>query len=551
MTATTAPRTVGTPRHGDDGGGELTGTGALLRLFLRLSRRQVVVWALALLLLVASSVVALEETYPDAAALQARAALLGNPAAVMMTGPAFALENYTFGAMVANELALWVLLPAAIMSVLLAVRHTRAEEESGRLEMLRALPVGRYAPAVAALLTVTIANAVVGVAVGGALVGTGMATADSLAFGLATALTGLVFGALAAVAAQLTEHARAASGLGLGAIAVAFLVRGVGDVLDREGSWLSWLSPFAWAQQTRLYVDLRWWPLAVSAAVTLVLLVVAASFARRRDLGAGLRPTRPGPAEAAHSLLAPTGLTRRLVSGTFLAWAVALFFFAVAFGTLANSLEDMIADIPAVGEWVDLDLENLTRSFAALMLSFLAVGPAALAVSGVLQLRGEERAGRLEGVLVSGSTRAAVLGRWVAVVLVEAAAVQAVLGLGVGLGVAAATGEAGWVAEMLLGSLAYLPAVLLFGSVAVALYGVVPRVASLAWALVVWAAVVVFLGELLGLPAWARDVSPLAQTPLVPDASPAVAPLVVMSVLAAALTLLGVVGLRRRDVGAA
>src|SRR5690606_14978897 len=130
MTATTAPRTVGTAGYGNDGGGELTGTGALLRLFLRLSRRQVVVWALALLLLVASSVVALEETYPDAAALQARAALLGNPAAVMMTGPAFALENYTFGAMVANELALWVLLPAAIMSVLLAVRHTRAEEES-------------------------------------------------------------------------------------------------------------------------------------------------------------------------------------------------------------------------------------------------------------------------------------------------------------------------------------------------------------------------------------------------------------------------------------
>src|SRR5699024_8308409 len=109
--------------------------------------------------------------------------------------------------------------------------------------MLRSLPVGRFAPALAAMLTVAIANIAVGVAVAGALVGTGMQTADSLAFGLATALTGLVFGSVAAVTAQLTEHARTASSLALGVLALAFIVRGLGDVIERDGSWLSWLSP--------------------------------------------------------------------------------------------------------------------------------------------------------------------------------------------------------------------------------------------------------------------------------------------------------------------
>lgn len=550
MTTTThRPAPAATREHRD--GGELTGTGALLRLFLRLSRRQIAVWAVALLVLVASSVVALEETYPDAAALQARAALLDSPAAIMMTGPAFALASYTFGAMVANELALWVFIAVAIMSVLLAVRHTRSEEESGRLEMLRSLPVGRYAPAVAAMLTVTLANVVVGAAVSGGLLASGMAATDSLAFGLATALTGLVFGAVAAVTAQLTEHARTASGLALGVAAAAFLVRGLGDVVDRTGSWLSWLSPFAWAQQTRLYVDLRWWPLAVSAVVALLLLVLAASLARRRDLGAGLRPATPGPAEASRALLAPAGLVRRLVSGTFLAWAVALFFFAVAFGSLASSLEDLIADLPAMGEWIELDLDDLTRSFAAVMLSFLTIGPVALVVSGVLQLRGEERAGRLEGVVVSGSSRSGLLGRWVAVVAVEAGLVQVLLGLGVGLGVAVATGEGAWVGELTLASLAYLPAVLLFGAVTVALYGLVSRLAGLAWVLVVWAAIVAFLGELLDLPDWARDVSPLANTPMVPDVAPTPGPLVVMAGLAVVLTGAGALGLRRRDIGTA
>lgn len=525
------------------------GTGDLLRLFLRISRRQIVIWALAFLALVASSVVALEETYPDAAALQARAALMDNPAAVLMTGPAFALDDYTFGAMLANELSLWVFLPAAIMSVLLAVRHTRAEEESGRLEMLRSLPVGRFAPAVAAMLTVAIADVAVGLTLTGALVGTGMQAADSVAFGVATTLTGLVFGAVAAVTAQLTEHARTASATALGAIAVAFLVRGVGDVVDREGSWLSWFSPFAWAQQTRLYVELRWWPLLLPAATTVVLLAVAVVLAHRRDLGAGLWPARPGPAAAARGLLTPSGLARRLLTGTFLGWAVGLFLFAVAFGSLANALEGMVEDIPDLGEWIALDLEDLTRSFAAVMLSFLAIGPAALSVWGVLQLRGEERAGRVEGVLVSGVSRTRLLTGWVAVVVVAAVLTQALLGLGVGLGVAAATGDGGWVGELTGASLAYVPAVLLFAASAVALYGLVPRLASLAWALVVWASLVVFLGDLLDLPDAARDVSPLSHTPLVPGVELDAAPLLVMGALAVVLAVLGLVGLRRRDVG--
>jgi len=185
------------------------------------------------------------------------------------------------------------------------------------------------------------------------------------------------------------------------------------------------------------------------------------------------------------------------------------------------------------------------------MLAFLALGPVALAVWGVLALRAEERAGRVEGVLVSGSSRAGLLGGWLLVVLLGVTVMQVLLGVGVGVGVAAATGDLAWVGELTLASLAYLPAVLLFAAVAVALYGLLPRLTALAWALVVWAALVVFLGDLLDLPDWSRDVSPLAHVPLVPDADPAATPLVVMTALAAVLVVVGVAGLRRRDLGRA
>ncbi|MDV3222642.1 polyketide antibiotic transporter [Intrasporangium sp.] len=524
------------------------GTSDLLRLFLRLDRVRIAIWTVSFGIIVAGSVASLDATYTTPESLQARAAFMSNPSAVMMTGPAFGLDNYTFGAMLANELSLWLFIASAIMSILLVVRHTRAEEESGRLEVVRALPVGRFAPAVAAIITVALANLAVGAATTVALVGTGQETASSIAIGVATALTGLVFGAVGGITAQLTEHARAASSMALGALALAFLVRGLGDVIDNQGSWLSWLSPLAWAQQTKLYVDLRWWPLALSVAAVVGLLATTVVLAQRRDLGAGLRAPRPGPAQASPRLLSNVGLAHRLLWNVALGWTIGMVFFAIAFGALANSLEDVMQDIPQIGEWIAIDLADLTTSFAAAMLSFLVIAPIAIGVAGVVRLRSEEAAGRAEAVLVTGSSRPALLGGWTVVVAAQATAMLLLIGLGVGLGMAAGTGESHWIWDLTVASLAYLPATLLMIAAAVALYGLIPRLAALAWALVVWVTIALYLGGMLGLPDWAMSLSPVYHTPLVPGADVDAAPLVVMSGLALALAAAGFVGFRRRDV---
>jgi ABC-2 type transport system permease protein len=528
----------------------LTGLGSLVRLYGRISRRAILLWTLAVLILVPASILAMEEAYPDQGALDARAGLLDNPSAVMMTGPYFATDQYTFWAMVANELFLYILVPAAIMSVLLTVRHTRGEEEAGRLEMTRALPTGRLAPAVAALVIVAIANLALGAAVTVGALSTGGDLAGSLAFGLATALTGMVFAAIAAVTAQLTEHAGTASGTALGLLALAFMVRGIGDVIDRQGSWLSWFSPLAWAQQTRVFVDLRWWPLLVSLGAVIALLVLAGALSRRRDVGAGLRAASGGRSTGSPALLAPGGLARRLVTGTMLAWGFGLFLFAIAFGSLASSLTDFVEEMPTIGEWAPIALDDLTGSFSAFVLMMLAIGPVALIVSGVLRMRTEEIAGRLAGVLVAGTSRVRLAATWFLVVLLETALMQLLLGLGVGLGVWAATEDTAWIGDMTLAALAYLPAIALYGAFALALYGLNLRLTGFAWLLVVYTALVTFLGDLLGLPDGAKDVSPLNHVPLLPSADFEGLPLLVMGAGAVALVGVGLVALRRRDLAA-
>ena len=117
----------------------------------------------------------------------------------------------------------------ALASIMLMVRHTRAEEETGRAELTGSAVVGRHARLAAALLVVGGADLVAAGGTIAALIGYGLPVAGSLAFGLAVAGAGVVFAAVAAVAAQFVEHSRTATGGAAALYGLAFILRAVGD----------------------------------------------------------------------------------------------------------------------------------------------------------------------------------------------------------------------------------------------------------------------------------------------------------------------------------
>jgi ABC-2 type transport system permease protein len=211
---------------------------------------------------------------------------------------------------------------AAILAVfvtVLTVRHTRAEEEQGRIELLGATVVGRFAPLTAALIVSAGASLVLGLFGALAMIFSGLPPDGSAAFGLAWACVGIAFAAIAAVLAQLTRSAHTAIGLGAAVLGVAYVLRAVGDTAASTGPrWLSWLSPIGWAQQFRPYAGNRWWVLLIVLAFTASATAATYALVARRDLGAGLVPDRAGPANAAPWLRSPIALAWRLQRGSLL-----------------------------------------------------------------------------------------------------------------------------------------------------------------------------------------------------------------------------------------
>lgn len=527
------------------------GSGRLLRVALREDRVRIALWALGLTAMALFTVPSVESAYGGDQGMQARAEVAGNPAAVLVNGPTFADSgDLTLGSMIASELGMMTFLAVGVMSILLVTRRTRAEEDSGRGDLVRAQAVGRSAPTVAALGTMTVANLAVATGVLAGLQGHGLAMVDGVAFAVSIVAAGLVCGALATVTAQVASHARTATGLALGVLGASYVLRGIGDARDPvDGTALSWVSPLAWLQQMRPWVDLRWWPLALTLVAAGGLVALASALGARRDLGSGLLPARPGRRGAARWLSSPVGLAWHELRGDVLAWGSGLFTFAALFGAMTSTMVEAIADIPMMREWLALDAGAVTDTLLASMLTYFTLGSAAFAVVATLHLRHEEQAGTAAVAVVDGPGRLRWIGSWLLAVAASTVLVQVVSGAGLGLGVALDTGD--WSAPLDLAgdSLAQVPGLTVFAGLTVALFGLAPRLVLLAWAAVSWAVFASIFGVLLELPEWAMDLSPVEAGPRVPYEELTATPLLALTGIGLALTAAGVVGFHRRDLG--
>lgn len=140
---------------------------------------------------------------------------------------------------------------------------------------------------------------------------------------------------------------------------------------------------------------------------------------------------------------------------------------------------------------------RLCHSFASGKVVIMAVISSFYVVMAAFKARSEEGAGRAEPVLVSGMSQGRWLGSHALVTLAGGAVVMGLAGLGFGLTGAVVTGESALIGELFWASMAYIPALWVTAGVAVALFGLVPRAATLAWIVPVYGFVVGYLGQIL------------------------------------------------------
>ncbi|SYZ34007.1 ABC transporter permease [Propionibacterium australiense] len=520
-----------------------TGVRALLAVTLRQECRSTAPWIVLVSALSASSIAAYRWIFPNPADRAALALTVSSsPALELIFGPARELmTNDGFNAWRAGMLGA---LLSGLMAILLVVRTSRADEDSGRAELVAAGVISRRARLLVPVVVTALASVVLGAlcflltwAFGGQI-------APTLVLSASFTASALVFGSLASLTAQLGSEAHTANWLAIGTMGALYVVRGYLDASNAP-AWTQWLTPFGWFERTGPAVENDPLPLLAALGLTVAFLTAALVAAGHRDFGLGVVPLRAGRAAAPH--LSCWVLPWRLHRGSLAGWFIAFALLGLVMGTLSTSV---LADNPVVASLIAAGATStaeLTAVFIATILQLIGIIAAIMGTQVIMGIRAEELDHRLEPLLAGPLHRSRYLAANVLVALVPSGCALLVAGTGIGL-VNMADGTGIGFGEALRQAACTIPAVWLLVALATAAVGARPALRMIGWGGIVATFAITLLGPTFDLPEWAMSISPMHHVPNVMAGSVSWGGLTVVSAITLGLLAAGFAGFRCRDV---
>lgn len=510
------------------GNGEST-LAVLVKFRFRQDRVQVLIWLLSIALLVFISGAAVVSTFAgEAERLVLVRLAAGNPALLMLRGIP---QGTGLGSLVFFQVFTYLGVLAALMNTFLAVRHSRADEESGRAELIGSTPVGRTTPSLATIIEGSIVNLAVAVLVTLAGIGSKLDVPGSITMGLATGAVGICFLGVGLLASELAQTSRGANSLAVAAVGVAYLIRALGDAggtasadgLFVTSFWLSWLSPIGWGQQTHAYTTNSLWPLLLHVALAGLLITLVFRIQANRDLADSVLGERAGRPVAARSLSSALGLSSRLLRGSTVGWAIGGAVLGVFAGSLGNLIAQAITDNQSLQVTISKFLPGgtglLVDLFVAAMFGLVGILAAACAAQAMMRMRQEEAGGTAELVLAAPVSRLRWLLGYAQMALLGILVVVLASSLAAAGGFLVTDGNGDRIGDAFLAGAAQIPAATVYLGLMMIAVAIVPRFAvPVGWGLLALGLIVGQLGALIGLPKWARDLSPFAHSPTAPAA---------------------------------
>lgn len=501
----------------------------MTRFFALLSQRvrrdwvQVLLWAVGTGLLAYASYVGVAGSYgteQDRTSLLAAA--LANPVILLFRGLPSGTDQ---GAFMVFLIFPWLAMLAAFMSTFLAVRHTRGDEESGRAELISATPAARTLPFVVTATHGVLANALLGALTAGAFLAVGLDVEGAVLAGTAVGAVGVTFLGVGLLAAQLMRTSRGANALAVWTLLITFVLSGMGnaigtpsdDLTRMESSWLTWLSPFGWGENTRAFDENLWWPAALCLGVGVLLVVISAVLVSARDLGGSFIAERRARADASAALSTPTGLVWRLTRGAVIGWTVG----GLLVGILSTSLASIVQEVGAANPAVEEILRQISgagsveQGTVTTFFTMLGVLAACASVQVVCRARQEEAHGTAEPLLAAPVGRVRWLADYLVVALLAIVLVVAAAIGGAAIGIASQDGDMGLMRTVLVTGAGQVAAASVFLVVTALVFVVLPRLTiAVGWTLVVVAMMLGLFGPLFQFPDWLVHLSPIAVTPL-------------------------------------
>lgn len=524
------------------------GSTVLARLILRRDRLRIILWLLCLCGLIIALVPVFENLFATEAERMVMAQMMQNPAMIAIVGPVYGVAEYHTGALYANMMLLFSALAAGIMNIFLVTRHTRQDEEQGRLEMIRSLPVGRLANLSGTMLAALLVNGLIVVITGLGMFlvrGSGMSFTGCLLFAAGIGAAGMFFAGATAFFCQLTANNRSAGAFSFLLLLVSYLLRAAGDMGNEP---LSLLSPLGLILRVQAFTKDFIWPLWFVLGSGLVFVFLAFFLCRKRDLGRGLLAEKPGKRHAGRLLASPLGLAVRLLRTSVIVWLFSIFVLAGMYGSIFGDLESFLSNNQMLqAMFQHVQGISLVEQFISMLVCIMIIISIIPILTFILRVRSEEKQGHTEHLLGRCVPRIQQLLAY----FIPAFACTLLMPLLTALGFwsvgSTVMEDIPALSVFLQAAYVYLPAVWVFMGLSMALIACLPERVSLVYVYLGYSFFAVYMGRIAGLPDWMAKLTPFGYIPQVPVDEISLLPLAALTAIALLLMGTGFWGYARRD----
>lgn len=523
----------------------LRGSGHLAKFIVRRDVFRLLLWLVSISAVTFSVPPAFRKLYPIQEQRDILAETMRNPAMTAMVGPGN-LDSYTLGAMMSHQMLLLTAVAVALMNILLAIRFTRAEEETGITEMIQSLSIGRRSPLIAAMSVLVGINIMLAIIIWAGLVMLKMESGGALLYGLTLGGIGIFFSGIAIVCAQLSESARGATSLSMVVLAISYIIRSAGDVSE---SVLSRFSPLGWVTFVQPFSANNGWPIVCCMIGGILLGWLAWILQGRRDLGAGFIHPKSGRTHASRYLSTPFALTLRLQRTGMIIWAVGMLVLGISYGSVLGDLESFFDGNELLKNMLAGNTDqSVAEQFLPLLMLVMALIATIPSVLAMHKLAGEEKVDRIDSVLGRSVSRTHLMRAYMSVAALNGIMMNTLAALGLWLASVSVMDNPLSATLVFLSSAVQIPAILVMVGLSAMGVGIAPKWSSLVWLYLVYSFVTLYLGSLFQFPEWATRTSPFGWVPEWPVESMNWIAIVSLGMIAAVFAIIGMIGYHKRDI---
>lgn len=476
------------------------------RFVFRQMRRGIVLFAIAISLLATLQSVGLQVSMPNIEERkQLITALDANPTINLLYGET--TLTYTPAGYMYYRSGVMCMLIASLWGLMFATRIFRGQEEDGRTELLLtgSTTHGRYTfetllgifsgIAVAFLLVLTAVSAI------GSQDYVGLDLGESAYFTLAMVINVAFFAAVGALTSQLVETRRKAILFGAIPLAIFFVMRSIGNVADSL-YWLKNYTPFGWVDQMHpIYNHQPIWILPFAITIPL-LCILSIWLASNRDLGDSLLRAKEFAKPKLALLRSSLGMSFRMSRGVLFSWLAGTIAMGIMIASIAQTASDALKDsndseLTRTIQALSQGGVDIAESFVAVSGMFSALLIMAMLAWGIGSIRNEEAKQLLENLAVRNVSRS----RWLfgRVLILTIASVVTCIITSIAVWYTARTqGIEIDFSTMVVDGLNILAPVGVFLGLGVAMFGVLPRIATwILYALLGWSFVAQMIAAII------------------------------------------------------